>query len=88
MLFKLSKCINNQTNLNDLAILGLGLNYDVVDKHIKNKKDEFNVAVFDILKEWFKTIESPEEKYQILYKALGKKGVNMQDYRKALEQED
>ena len=85
MMWKLSKCIVSQTNLNDLAILGLGLDHDVVVKHIKNKKDEFNVAVFEVLKEWSDSKENQEDAYGILYEALGKDVVHLKDHRKALE---
>ena len=86
MMWRLSKCITRETNLNDLALLGLGLSDDAVAKHIKNKKDEFNVAVYGVLKEWSDSKENKEDAYQILYEALGKDGVDMKDYRKALDQ--
>ena len=87
MMLGLSKRITSKTNLYDLAISGLGLSDGVVAKHIKNE-DEFNVAVFKVLKEWSDSQDNQEDAYQILYEALGKDGVDMKDYRKALEQED
>ena len=80
----LSKRINTAFELHCLAIIGLQLDENVVDKHIKNN-DEFNMAVYGVLKEWFNSIESPEEAYRILYEALGKERVDMKNHRKALE---
>ena len=84
-MLKLSKRINSAVELNCLAIIGLEFDENIVDKHIKNN-DEFNMAVYGVLKEWFNSIESsPEEAYRILYEALGKEGVDMKNHRKALE---
>ena len=58
----------------------------VVDKHIKNN-DEFNMAVFGVLKEWFNSIESPEDAYRMLYEALGMDDVDMKSHRQFLEWE-
>ena len=44
------------------------------------------MAVYGVLKEWFNSIESPEEAYRILYEALGKKEVDMKSHRKFLEE--
>ena len=85
-MLRLSKHINDALELNCLAIIGLELDENVVDKHIKNN-DQFNMAVFRVLKEWSNSIESPEEAYRILYEALGKEGVDMKNRRKALEWE-
>ena len=85
-MLKLSKWINTALELNCLAIIGLELDVNVVHKHIKNN-DQFTMAVFRVLKEWFNSIESPEEAYQILYEALGKEGSTWKKHRKALEWE-
>ena len=45
------------------------------------------MAVYGVLKEWFNSIESPEEAYRILYEALGKDDVDMKKHRKFLEWE-
>ena len=83
-MLKLSKHINSELELRCLAIIGLEVDENVVDKHIKNN-NEFNVAVYRVLKEWFNSIESSEEAYRILYEALGKEEVDMKSHRKFLE---
>ena len=83
-MLKLSKCINSEFELNCLAIIGLELDEKVVEKHIKNN-DEFNMAVYGVLKEWSNSIQSPEDAYRILYEALGKDDVNTKSHRKVLE---
>ena len=83
-MLKLSKQINDALELNCLAIIGLEFEENVVDKHIKNN-DQFNMAVYGVLKEWFNSIESSEEAYRILYEALGKEEVDMRSHRKFLE---
>ena len=83
-MLKLSKHINSELELTCLAIIGLELDEKVVEKHIKNN-NEFNMAVYGVLKEWSNSIESPEEAYRILYEALGKDDVDMKSHRKVLE---
>ena len=82
-MLKLSKHINSDFQLYCLAIIGLEFDENIVDKHIKNN-NKFNMAVYRVLKEWFNSIESPEEAYQILYEALGKDGVDMKNHREVL----
>ena len=83
-MLKLSKQITKESELNCLAILGLGIDDKVVDKHIKNNK-EFNMAVYGVLKEWRSSKEDGQDAFQVLYEALGSDDVDMKDCRKALE---
>ena len=81
---KLSKPINSEMGLNCLAMIGLGLTENDVDRHIKNKS-EFTMAVHSLLKAWSSSIENPEDAYSIVYEALGKEGVDMKNHREVLE---
>ena len=83
-LLKLSRHINSEEGLTRLAIIGLGLTDNDVDRHIKNKI-EFTMAVYSLLKEWSNKIENPADAYQILYEALGKDGVDMKNHREVLK---
>ena len=84
-ILKLSMCINRETDLYCLATIGLGLPMNVVDKHIKNNRDEFTMAVYGVLQQWSNSIENHKDAHEKLCEALGKEGVDMKKHRKALK---
>ena len=82
MMLKLSKFYQSEEEVLTFALFGLKMDENVVGVHLKNKKDDFHSAVFQILKDWRKTQDDAKMAYQNLCKALRQKDVNTPAYIK------
>ena len=69
MLLSLFQQITSETTLNSLAIHGLGMAVNVVDKHI-NFTNDITMSTFGVLKEWSKKHEGATVAHSLLCDAL------------------
>ena len=85
-MWKLSKCINTETELYDLTIEGLNISQDDIDRALRNNRDNISIAVNKVLKAFADGIDSPQDAYHKLCEALRK--VKMANRINAMEKED
>ena len=69
MLHNLSQKKVNEKDLRDVALKGLGLEGQDVQRHISNSKD-ITEAAYNVLRDWFNTQNSPNVAYTMLTRAL------------------
>ena len=69
-LLELSKEINNLAELREVAIKGLGIKNNKVDRHVNRLPSDISSATFDLLREWRYTQQNSKEAYAKLIKAL------------------
>ena len=82
ILLKLSKFYHMDEDIYSLTLIGLEMNENVVEGHLRNKRDDIHSAVFQILRDWRKTQEDAKTAYENLCKALRHKDVNTPAYIK------
>ena len=86
MLLKLSKFYHSDEDIYSFRLLGLEMDENVVEGHLRNKRGDIHSAVFQILKDWRKTQEDARMAYQSLCKALRHKDFNTPAYIKQVLQ--
>ena len=59
----------NEKDLRDVALKGLGIEGQDVQRHISNSKD-ITEAAYNVLRDWFNTQKSPSVAYVMLTRAL------------------
>ena len=77
-LWKLAQKITSAEELVTIAILGLGADDDLVDRHLKDNHDNIAMASKCVLKDWKQTQPNSHVAYINMCKALGK--VNKNQY--------
>ena len=78
MIQGLSECISSNVELRALAINGLGLDAEKVQKHLENYPKAITAAAFDLLMEWRNSQNNRQSAYKELYKGL--KNSNLELY--------
>ena len=72
-MWRLSKCINKETELYDLALEGLNnISQDDIDQALQNNRHSISFAVNKVLKVFADGIQSPQDTYNKLCQALRK----------------
>ena len=75
-LWKLAKRILSAEDLLTLAIMGLHVEEDIIDRHLRDQSNSICIASFNVLKEW--RISQPDRciAYTNMCEALRKVGMN------------
>ena len=79
MIFRLSKKITSPFQLHILAIDGLSIKKFVIDRHVKDEKDNIPMATLALLNEWKLQYEDQKRAFLDLCYALDKS--NMASYK-------
>ena len=70
MTLGLSQQITSELQLNTLAIHGLNIPEEVVERHVNNKKNDITMATHALLKEWRKKYQDQKVAFLELCSAL------------------
>ena len=82
MLMKLSKKFSTNDEIYSLTLIGLRMNEDVVEGHLRNHREDIHGAVYKILKDWRNSQDDSKIAYQKLCAALRHDQVNKHAYIK------
>ena len=80
MLLKLSKKINQKSDILTLATIGLDMDEDDVERNLTDSKNEIHMAVRGVLKVWRRSQPDSTTAYGKLCDALRHKDVNMESF--------
>ena len=86
MMFKLSQCINIESELRSLATCGLKVEDHIVDNKITNKPEDIPMATLAVLKEWQRKYDDQRRAFVDLCSALGR--TNMGYYKTIMLKSD
>ena len=70
MLLKLSEKIIEEHDLQKVGVIGLGLEDSVVDRHLRNNRNDITMAVLGVVKTWRRTQPDSTVAYTKLCEAL------------------
>ena len=83
LVLKLSRRINSESDLRDLATLGLGVRDPTIGKNLHNKKD-INEAAYQVIMHWRTGQDNDKIAYVKLCEALRDEDVGMASYIKSV----
>ena len=78
MVVKLAKRINDAMDLISLGTIGLDMKEEVLARHLHDKKDNINMAAYEVLKTWKASQPNRTVAFEKLCIALGHKDVDME----------
>ena len=82
-MLKLSKRINSESELRDLATLGIGVPDPTIGKNLTNKND-INMAAYNVIMDWRKGQDNYKIAYVNLCEALRDEDAGMASYIKSV----
>ena len=75
MILSLSQQITNESDLRNLAIRGLDMKVNIVDKHVNSRKPEMTLAAEDIITKWRNNVVNSRTAYRRLCDARERVGM-------------
>ena len=80
MIVKLARRISDPMDLISLVILGLDMKEEVLAHHLHDKKDNINMAAYEVFKTWKTSQPNRTVAFDKLCTALGHKDVDMESF--------
>ena len=71
-LWELSRKFVYESDLREVALKGLGVSADCVEKHIKSKQNDITSASYNLFREWFKKLSDTKSAGHTMKEALKK----------------